>query len=54
MNGDEFMLQLKNVTRRYNDKVAVSGVDLEIEPGTFVGIIARSGAGKSTLLRNAR
>ncbi len=33
------MLQLKNITRRYNDKVAVSGVDLEIEPGTFVGII---------------
>jgi phosphonate transport system ATP-binding protein len=51
MNGEEFMLQLKNITRRYNDKVAVSGVDLEIEPGTFVGIIGRSGAGKSTLLR---
>lgn len=45
------MLQLNNITRRYNDKVAVSGVDLEIEPGTFVGIIGRSGAGKSTLLR---
>ncbi len=30
------MLQLNNITRRYNDKVAVSGVDLEIEPGTFV------------------
>ncbi|PQA72990.1 phosphonate ABC transporter ATP-binding protein [Brucella oryzae] len=40
-----------NAPRRYNDKVAVSGVDLEIEPGTFVGIIGRSGAGKSTLLR---
>lgn len=45
------MLQLKKVTRRYNDKLAVSDVDLEIEPGMFVGIIGRSGAGKSTLLR---
>ena len=45
------MLKLSNVTRRFNDKAAVSDVDLEIEPGMFVGIIGRSGAGKSTLLR---
>lgn len=29
----------------------IQGIDLEIAPGTFVGIIGESGAGKSTLLR---
>lgn len=45
------MLVLEGVSRRFNGKAAVSRVDLEIEPGSFVGVIGRSGAGKSTLLR---
>jgi phosphonate transport system ATP-binding protein len=45
------MLVLDGVTRRYGDLTAVADVDLEINPGSFVGIIGRSGAGKSTLLR---
>jgi phosphonate transport system ATP-binding protein len=45
------MLKLTNVSRRFGDKLAVSGVTLEIPKGQMVGIIGRSGAGKSTLLR---
>ena len=45
------MLVLEGVTRRFGGKAAVSNVDLEIAPGSFVGVIGRSGAGKSTLLR---
>lgn len=44
-------LQLENLTKQFGGTVAVAGVTLHIEPGTFVGIIGRSGAGKSTLLR---
>ncbi|KQX42060.1 phosphonate ABC transporter ATP-binding protein [Devosia sp. Root436] len=45
------MLKISNVSRRFGDKVAVSGVNLEIPQGQMVGVIGRSGAGKSTLLR---
>ena len=45
------MLEIKGVTRQFGAKRAVSDVDLDIAPGSFVGVIGRSGAGKSTLLR---
>ena len=43
--------ELRNVTRRFGEKTAVSDVTLDIPQGQMVGIIGRSGAGKSTLLR---
>jgi len=45
------MLEFVNLTRRFADKTAVSGVTLSIPSGQMVGVIGRSGAGKSTLLR---
>jgi phosphonate transport system ATP-binding protein len=45
------MLVVEDLTRQYGGRRAVDGVSLQIERGTFVGVIGRSGAGKSTLLR---
>ncbi|WP_297108829.1 phosphonate ABC transporter ATP-binding protein [uncultured Devosia sp.] len=45
------MLELKNVTKRFGDTVAVNNVSTQFAPGQMVGVIGRSGAGKSTLLR---
>ena len=35
---------------RYGDKIAVSGVDLEVAKGSLLSVIGPNGAGKSALL----
>lgn len=45
------LLTIRNLTKRFGDNTAVDRVSLEVNSGSFVGVIGRSGAGKSTLLR---
>lgn len=49
------MLSLERVSKTFyrggpNERVALSGINLHLEPGEFVTIIGSNGAGKSTLL----
>ena len=46
-------LELRDVTKRFGDKVAVDNLTLSIEPGSFLGLVGRNGAGKSTTLKMA-
>ncbi len=39
------------VRRERRDVIAVEGIDLEIETGSFVGVIGPNGAGKSTTIK---
>jgi NitT/TauT family transport system ATP-binding protein len=45
------VVQIKEVTKRFEQTTALQGINLEIEPGEFVSLIGPSGCGKSTLLR---
>ncbi|MBW7469491.1 ABC transporter ATP-binding protein [Marinobacter sp. M216] len=45
------MIELKNVTRRFGDTVAVDNINLTIETGEVCVLVGSSGCGKSTTLR---
>jgi oligopeptide/dipeptide ABC transporter ATP-binding protein len=45
------LLSATAVSVRYGEDLALSGVDLEVAPGTTIGIVGESGSGKSTLAR---
>src|SRR5438874_10685969 len=45
------LLEVKNLSLRYDKAQILNGVSLAVEPGEFVGVVGPNGAGKSTLLR---
>ena len=44
-------VSVSNLTRAFDGRVVIAGLDLEIAPGEFVALLGHSGCGKSTLLR---
>src|SRR6476660_4720773 len=52
-NGDAHsIVELKNVTRRFGDKVALDNVTFRVPAGSVVGLVGENGAGKTTLIKH--
>ena len=44
-------IEIKNLVKRFGDKVALDIPELNIEEGTLLGLVGNNGAGKTTLFR---
>lgn len=46
----EIVLNIQGLVKRFGDTIAVAGIDLAVDAGSFYGIVGPNGAGKTTTL----
>lgn len=51
MNKQDFIIQIKNLSFRYERELVLQDINLTINKGSFLGIVGPNGSGKSTLLK---
>ncbi len=44
-------VRARDLTKSYGDRVAVAGIDFEVEPGICFGFLGPNGAGKTTTMK---
>jgi len=48
---EKFAINVKGLSKRFGDKVAVDGIDLRVREGEVFGFLGPNGAGKTTTIR---
>jgi phospholipid/cholesterol/gamma-HCH transport system ATP-binding protein len=50
--SDQPAIRVRNLVKRFDDKVVLNGINLDVRPGETLVVMGASGCGKSTLLRH--
>jgi ABC-2 type transport system ATP-binding protein len=45
------MIEVKNLTKKYGDRVAVDGISFSVNKGEILGFLGQNGAGKTTTMK---
>ena len=45
------MIEVRGLSKRYGDKIAVNDLSFSVAPGTVTGFLGPNGAGKTTTMR---
>lgn len=53
MTEKDLVLECRNLTKKYGNKTALNGIDLQIEKGKIIGLLGPNGSGKTTLIKLA-
>lgn len=48
---DEYVIDVKNLSKKFNDKVVVNHIDLKVKKGEVFGFLGPNGSGKTTTIR---
>lgn len=51
MTDNEYIIDVKGLTKSFNNKCVVSNVDLQVKPGEIFGFLGPNGSGKTTTIR---
>lgn len=47
----DVVIELEDISKRYDEKILLDKLDLSVPPGSIVGVIGPNGSGKSTLIK---
>lgn len=47
----EYVLQIKNLSKSFGKNKVLNGINLNVRPGTVMGLMGENGAGKSTMMK---
>ena len=45
------LLEIKNITKNYNESRGINNINLEFESGHVIGLLGSNGSGKTTLIK---